>query len=80
MMFTSLLLRAIQTLVASGELAPELVKLHWFTRKPEDGSTEIQSADLDRQGAFGDWPEDFDDVTLEAERQYLDAAEASGKH
>ena len=72
---SSILLRSIQTLVASGKLPPELVKLHWFTRKPEDGSTEIHSADLDERGAFGDWPEDFDEVALETERQYLDAAE-----
>jgi len=27
-------------------------------------------------GAFGDWPEDFDDVALEVEGAYLDAVEA----
>jgi hypothetical protein len=72
---SSILLRSVQTLVATGKLPPELVKLHWFTRSPQDGSTEIHSADLDKQGAFGDWPEDFDEVALEAEKQYLDAAE-----
>jgi hypothetical protein len=72
---SSILLRSVQTLVATGKLSPQLVKLHWFTRKPEDGSTEIHSADLDKQGAFGDWPEDFDEVALETEKQYLDAAE-----
>jgi hypothetical protein len=74
---SSILLRGIQTLVAAGRLSPRLVKLHWFTRNPQDGSTEIHSADLDKQGAFGDWPEDFDEVALETEKQYLDAAEAS---
>jgi hypothetical protein len=72
---SSILLRGVQTLVAAGKLPPELVKLHWFTRSPQDGSTEIHSADLDKQGAFGDWPEDFDEVALETEKQYLDAAE-----
>jgi predicted ATPase len=72
---SSILLRSIRTLVATGKLSPGLVKLHWFTRKPEDGSTEIHGADLDKEGAFGDWPEDFDEVALETERQYLDAAE-----
>jgi predicted ATPase len=72
---SSLLLRGVQTLVAEGKLAPELVKLHWFTLR-EDGSTEIASADLDETGAFGEWPEDFDTVTLDAESRYLDAAEA----
>ncbi len=61
----SILLRSIRTLVASGKLPPELVKLHWFSRNPLDGSTEILSADLDKQGAFANWPGDFDEVARE---------------
>jgi hypothetical protein len=72
---SSLLLMGIQTLVAKGELSPELVKLHWFKRR-DDGSTVVESADLDEAGAFGDWPEDFADVELAAQSRYLDAAEA----
>jgi len=72
---SSLLLLGIQTLVAEGKLPPELVKLHWFTQQ-EDGSTKITSADLDETGAYGDWPEDFDTVTLNSESRYLDAAQA----
>jgi hypothetical protein len=72
---SSLLLLGIQTLVAEGKLPPELVKLHWFKLR-DDGSTEIISADLDETGAFGDWPEDFAEVTLNAENRYLDAARA----
>ena len=30
---------------------------------------------MDEDGAFGEWPEDFDDVALEAEGEYLDAVE-----
>ncbi|HEX8070056.1 MAG TPA: DUF3696 domain-containing protein [Pyrinomonadaceae bacterium] len=71
---SSLLILGIQTLVAEGKLAPELVKLHWFERR--NGRTEVTSRDLDEAGAFGDWPEDFADVMLEAESRYLDAAEA----
>ena len=71
---SSLLLLGVQTLVAEGKLPPELVKLHWFTRD-EDGVTTIQSADLDEGGTFGDWPEDFGDISLEAQSRYLDAAE-----
>jgi predicted ATPase len=71
---SSLLLRAIQTLVAKGKISPDLVKLHWFTRQ-EDGTTEVNSADLDEWGAFGDWPEDFDETAIATERDYLDAAE-----
>lgn len=74
---SSLLLLSIQTLVAEGKLPPERVKLHWFTRGAE-GETTIRSADLDEEGAFGDWPEDFDDVTLDAQSRYLDAAERRG--
>lgn len=70
---SSLLLRAVQTLVAKGELDPTLVKLHWFTRNEQDGATEVRSADLDENGAFGDWPMDFDEVELRSEREYLDA-------
>ena len=72
---SSLLLLQLQTLVAEGHLASDLVKLHWFSRRPEDGTTEIHSADLDDNGAFGDWPEDFGEVELKAEGAYLDAVE-----
>ena len=66
------LLLALQSLVAEEALKPELVALHWFTRK--DGVTEIKTAELDASGAYGDWPEDFSDVILQQERRYLDAA------
>lgn len=69
---SNLLLLGIQTLVAEGKLPRELVKLHWFTQQ-EDGSTKIDSADLDERGAYGDWSEDFDDVALYSESRYLDA-------
>ena len=69
---SSLLLLAIQTLVAEGKLPPELVKLHWFTQQ-EDGSTKIDSADLDERGTYGDWAEDFDDIALYSEGRFLDA-------
>jgi hypothetical protein len=72
---SQLLLLGIQTLVAEGKLSPDLVKLHWFKRR-NDGSTEINSADLDEAGTFGNWPEDFAEVSLEAESRYLDAAES----
>ncbi len=71
---SSLVLRAIQTLVSKGEIDPELVRLHWFTRDA-DGVTQVSSAKPDANGAFGDWPEDFGDVALESEQRYLDAVE-----
>jgi len=76
---SSLVVREIQTLVARGELDSKLVKLHWFTRSETDGTTAITSRDLDENGAYGDWPEDFDDVALASERAYLDAVEARGE-
>lgn len=74
---SSLLLREVQTLVARNEIEKKDVKLHWF-RRCEDGSTKVISAELDKNGAFGDWPEDFDTNELEAESNYLDAVEAQG--
>ena len=72
---SSLLLLAVQTLVAEGSLPSELVKLHWFKRG-ENGATEIKTADLDEAGAYGDWPEDFDDVDLKAQSRYIKAAQS----
>jgi hypothetical protein len=77
---SSLLLRGIQTLVASGELQSSLVKLHWFTREEKTGATIVNSSGMDEHGAFGEWPEDFDEVTLESESEYLDAVELRGTH
>jgi hypothetical protein len=72
---STLLLTAIQTLVAKGELKPELVKFHWFQRDPKTGVTKVTPTDLDKNGAFSDsdWPEDFDKVILSADSAYLDA-------
>lgn len=72
---SSLLLLAIQTLVAEGNLPPERTQLHWFTRDA-DGLTQVTSGQLDGSGAYGDWPEDFGAVHLEAEGRYLDAVES----
>ena len=76
---SALLLLNVQTLVAKRNLNPNLVKLHWFSRNGEDGTTEIESTDLDKNGAFGDWPEDFGDIELKAESAYLDAVEGRNK-
>lgn len=72
---SSLLLLGVQALVARGKLSPAKVKLHWFRRGETDGVTTVSSADLDEAGRFGDWPEDFDDVTLQAQKDYLDSAQ-----
>jgi hypothetical protein len=71
---SSLLLLGVQSLVAEGALAPDKVKLHWFQRNSKDGSTDIASADLDQSGAYGDWPMDFFDVSMDASLRYTQAA------
>jgi hypothetical protein len=72
---SSLILLGVQTLVAEGVIQPGLVGLNWFVRDEKDGTTRIKTAELDEAGRFGDWPEDFDEVALEAENRYLSAAE-----
>jgi hypothetical protein len=71
---SALVLKEVQTIVATGKLAADKVKLHWVQRQ-EDGRTVVTPADLDENGAYGDWPEDFDEVELYAEKAYLDAVE-----
>ena len=72
---SSLLLLGIQTLVAEGRIAHDAVSLNWFSRDV-DGITKVTSAELDGSGRFGNWPEDFDIVNLEAESRFLDAVDA----
>lgn len=69
---SSLLLLGVQTLVAEGTLPPDLVALHWFERG-EDGATQVKSRELDEFGAYGDWPQDFADVSLDTHSEYLKA-------
>ncbi|MBH5335257.1 AAA family ATPase [Streptomyces pactum] len=71
---SSLFLRAVQTLIAQGSLEPDDVAMHWFTRDRHTGETQISTADLQPDGSFGDWPEDFDDVYMTSEATYLNAA------
>lgn len=70
-----LFVRAVQTLVAKKSLDKALVKLHWITRDNK-GDTAVDTADLDDAGAYGAWPQDFEATELEAEQDYLSAAEA----
>jgi predicted ATPase len=72
---SQLLLLNVQTLVAEGKLSPEAVKLHWFERDGRD-ETAVHSADIDKAGAYGDWPEDLAAVYLQATGRYLDTHEA----
>lgn len=76
---SELLLREVQILVAKGKLDPKKVILHWFTRDSSTGSTTITSAELDDKGAYGKWPEDFDETALASSKDYLDAVESRGQ-
>lgn len=71
---SSILIVAVQTLVAQERLDPQKVKLHWFQRNSR-GSTTVSSADLDELGTYGDWPEDFAEVEADVEGAYLKAVE-----
>ena len=72
---SSILIRGIQIAVVKSELEAEKVSLNWFTQDEVTGETNVSKAVLDEFGAFGDWPEDFDDITLKVEQMYLDAIE-----
>ena len=67
---SSLLILAIQTLVAETELTPDQVKLHWFQRD-DDGATTVSTAELDEAGRYGEWPADFGEIDLEAESRFI---------
>ncbi len=71
---SSLFLLGIQSLIAKGELDPSLVILHWFERNPKTGISNVTSVSPDKTGVFENWPVDFDDVSLNAEREFLDAS------
>ncbi|PSW81088.1 AAA family ATPase [Photobacterium angustum] len=72
---SSILIRGIQIAVVKKQLDKEKVALNWFTQNPDSGETEVSKATLDEFGAFGEWPEDFDDTSLNVEQLYLDAVE-----
>ena len=72
---SELLIRRVQSLVAEDKITAEKVKLHWF-KQDDNGFTNITTASLDETGAFGDWPEDFSEISLQEESRYLDAAES----
>ena len=73
---SSLLLLGIQSLVAENRLPCKKVMLHWFERRENDGITDVSSTELDDAGAFGNWPEDFADVQLNADIRFIRASES----
>ncbi len=75
---SQLILRAIQTIVATGYLTPEHVGLNWFSRDNDSGWTTVTQADLKKDGTFGDWPVDFPNVYSMADAEFIDAVFANG--
>lgn len=69
---SSLLLLTVQTMVAEGRIKPADVGLHWFERDAK-GATKVTLAEVDENGAYGNWPEDFGDVELAAQMAFLNA-------
>jgi hypothetical protein len=72
---SSLLLRGILTEVAKDRITNDKVILHWFERDNETGLSTVHSAKPDSAGRVGDWPEDFGDVELGSDNDYLSAVE-----
>lgn len=71
---SELLLLGLQTAVAKGSIDPQQVSLNWF-ELDKQGNSVVRQADVEQDGSFGDWPVDFLDVELQAQRLYLDASE-----
>ena len=67
-------LLAIQTAVARGQVAHELVSLNHIARDSGNRIV-VHHGELDSAGRFGDWPSDIDDFRLEYLAKYLDASE-----
>jgi hypothetical protein len=72
---SSLLLRGILTEIAKDKISNDKVVLHWFERDRQTGLSTVHSAWPDRAGRVGDWPEDFGDVELGSDNDYLGAVE-----
>ena len=74
---SSILIRGIQTQVAVGNLKNTHVAMNWFQRNSSTGATIVTARTPDELGRLRDWPVDFDDVSMQANREYLDAVAAA---
>ena len=74
--YSSILLLAIQTLIAEQQLDHNLVVMHWFSRDPDSGVTKVDSHFPDTTSSLGNWPEDFDETELYWQRRYARASNA----
>lgn len=72
---SSILVREIQTQVASRKIPAGDVALHWCIRNPKNGETRVIHSQPDELGRYGNWPADFGEVTLDTEKRYLKAVQ-----
>jgi putative AbiEii toxin of type IV toxin-antitoxin system len=72
---SSLLVLAVQDLIAEGKLDPNKVSMNWFTRDPATGATRATEAVLGEDGSYGEWPADFGSIELELQARYMDSVD-----
>lgn len=66
-----LFLLAIQSEIAKNpHRDPDWVALHWFSRG-KDGASKVSTAQIDKDGSYGSWQVDFDDVSSSLELEFL---------
>jgi hypothetical protein len=73
---SSILLRGILTQIAQNRISRDKVVLHWFERDGKTGLSTVHSKEPDPAGRVGDWPEDFGEVEMASNNDYLDAVES----
>ncbi len=72
---SSLLVLALQEIIAEGKLDPARVSMNWFTRDPASGATRVNEANVGPDGSYGEWPSDFGSVELELQARYLNSVD-----
>jgi putative AbiEii toxin of type IV toxin-antitoxin system len=72
---SSLLVLALQELIAEGRLDPARVSMNWFTRDVTNGATRVNEATLEVDGSYGEWPADFGTVELDLQARYLNSVD-----
>lgn len=70
---SSIILRKLQAMVAKKKLLPKDVSFNWFSMD-SNGLSFAVKAKVDEKGRYGSWPQDFDDVYLSVESEYISAA------
>ncbi|MFA9284733.1 AAA family ATPase [Comamonas sp. SY3] len=73
---SAILIRGIQLSVAKKRLNHNSIDLYWFTQDTA-GNSKTVASEMDALGRTGDWPSDFDEVSLEVNRSYLNAVESA---